>query len=119
MGKIIKSETANGITRNIIRAINLQTGCCGYRINNVGVWDAAKGIHRGGNTEKGLPDVWACFRGRFVVFEVKAGNDKLSDHQKMRRQEIELAGGVFLEVRSTDQFLEWLAGFLENQKALV
>lgn len=107
-----KSETANRITANIIRATNLQSGCIAYRVNNVGVWDAAKGIHRAGNTEKGLPDVWGCFRGAFVVFEVKAGKDKMSDHQQMRRQEIERAGGVFLEIRSTDQFLEWITGFL-------
>ncbi len=109
-------ETANRITANIIRAANLQTGCVVYRINNVGVWDAAKGIHRAGNTEKGLPDVWGCFRGRFVVFEVKAGRDRLSDHQRARQQEIERAGGVFVEVRSTDDFLNWLTDFLKQSK---
>lgn len=100
-----KPETANGITRNIIRVINLTRGAVGYRINNVGVWDAAKGVHRAGNTERGLPDVIAILNGRFVGIEVKAGRDKMSDFQRQRKQEIEKAGGVHFECRSTDDFL--------------
>lgn len=107
-------ETANRITANIIRAINMQSGCVAYRVNNVGVWDEKKQIHRGGNTEKGLPDVWSCLHGEFVVFEVKAGKDKLSIHQLARKQEIERAKGVFVEVRSTDAFLSWFRDFLSS-----
>ena len=107
-------ETANRITANVVRAINMQSGCVAYRVNNVGVWDEKKQIHRGGNTEKGLPDVWACLRGEFVVFEVKAGKDKLSIHQLARKQEIERAKGVFVEVRSTDAFLSWFRDFLSS-----
>ena len=100
-------ETANQITRNILRVINMQFGCVAYRVNNVGVWDEAKKFHRGGNTEKGLPDIWACIRGKFVVIEVKAGKDKMSEHQEARRQEIERANGVYFVARSTDDFIKW------------
>lgn len=101
----IKTESANRITANILRVINYQPGCVAYRVNNVGVWDAAKGIHRAGNTEKGLPDIWACIKGKFVVIEVKAGKDRLSEHQIRRKFEIEKAGGVFIVARSTDEFI--------------
>ena len=107
-----KPETANRITANVLRVINLQPKCVAYRINNVGVWDAAKQIHRAGNTEKGLPDIFAILRGRAVAIEVKAGKDRLSEHQKARAQEIERAQGVYLVVRSTDEFLNWLPGYL-------
>lgn len=99
-----KAETANRITANVIRIINSTPGCVAYRINNVGVWDAAKGIHRAGNTEKGLPDVWACCRGRFLTIEVKAGKDKLSEHQQHRIFEITRAGGGVIVARSTGVF---------------
>ena len=105
--KKAQPETANQITRNILRVINMQFGCVAYRVNNVGVWDEAKQIHRGGNTEKGLPDIWACIRGKFVVIEVKAGKDKMSEHQEARRQEIERAKGVYFVARSTDEFFKW------------
>lgn len=100
-----KPETANRITANVIRIINSTPGCVAYRVNNVGVWDAAKQIHRKGNTEKGLPDIWACLRGRFVTIEVKAGRDKLSEDQEKRRFEIVRGGGTFLVAHSTDGFI--------------
>lgn len=103
----MKPESANRITANILRVVNLQPGCVAYRINNVGVWDEKKQVRRAGNTEKGLPDVWCCLRGKFAVIEVKAGRDKMSEHQKARQFEIERAGGLFFEARSTDGFLEW------------
>jgi len=107
-----KPETANRITANVVRVINAQSKCVAYRINNVGVWDAAKQIHRAGNTEKGLPDIFAILRGRAVAIEVKAGKDRLSEYQKARAQEIERAQGVYLVVHSTDEFLNWLPGYL-------
>ena len=100
-----KAETANRITQNVIRVINMTPGCVAYRINNVGIWDAAKQIHRKANTEGGLPDVWACLRGQFVTIEVKAGRDQLSEDQEKRQFEIERAGGIFLVAHSTDGFL--------------
>lgn len=109
-----KAETANQITRNILRVINLQTGCVAYRINNVGVWDESKGIHRAGNTEKGLPDILACIRSKYVAIEVKAGKDKMSEHQKARRFEIERAKGVYFEARSTGDFLKWFENLLKS-----
>ncbi|MBK8225399.1 MAG: VRR-NUC domain-containing protein [Candidatus Obscuribacter sp.] len=111
---ILKKETANGITANIIRAVNMQPGCVAYRINNVGVWDESKQIHRRCNTEKGLPDVIASIRGRFVAIEVKAGKDRLSEDQKRRAFEIEKAGGVYFEARSTDSFLVFLTDILKK-----
>ncbi len=107
----IPKETANGITAAIIRVVNMRPRCVAYRVNNVGVWDAAKGVHRGGNTEKGLPDIWCCMGGRFVVIEVKAGKDRQSEFQEHRQFEIERAGGVYLLIRSKDEFLRWFTEF--------
>jgi hypothetical protein len=108
------AETANRITANIIRVINLQAGCVAYRINNVGVWDAAKQIHRKGSTEKGIPDVIAVIRGQFWGIEVKAGRDKMSEDQLKRKFEILKAGGLFFEIRSTDEFVKIFEGFVKD-----
>lgn len=112
--KAAKQETANRITANILRIVNSSPGCVAYRINNVGVWDAAKKIHRAGNTQKGLPDVWGCANGRFFTVEVKAGKDRLSVHQQIVIQEITQAGGYAMVVRSTDDFIsawrDWNSG---------
>ena len=108
------AETANRITANIIRVINLQAGCVAYRINNVGVWDAAKQLHRKGATEKGIPDVIAVIRGQFWGIEVKAGRDKMSEDQLKRKFEILKAGGLFFEIRSTDEFTKIFEGFVKD-----
>jgi hypothetical protein len=114
MAEMIKPETANRITANIIRVVNFTPGCVAYRVNNVGVWDEAKQVRRAGNTEKGLPDIWVCVKGRFLAIEVKAGKDRLSPHQLARKQEIERAGGVYFEARSTEAFCEFWESCRQN-----
>ena len=96
-------ESANQITANLIRAINMQPRCVAYRINNVGVWDAAKGVYRAGNTQKGIFDIAAIMRGRPIWLEVKAGRDKPSQDQLLFQQEVRLSGGVAEFVYSTDE----------------
>ncbi len=103
----LKKETANQITRNVLRIANFKNRCVAYRINNVGVWDEKKGMHRKGNTEKGLPDIVMIYEGRYIGIEVKAGSDRLSEDQKKRKFEIERAGGVYFECRSTDDFIRF------------
>ena len=105
-------ETANSITANIVRAIKMQPKCAAYRINNVGVWDEAKGIYRKGNTQKGLFDVAAVVKGRAAWFEIKAGRDKPSREQLIFQQEVRGAGGVAEFVYSTDEFLTMLRKLL-------
>ena len=101
-----KGETANAITANVIRAINIQPRCVAYRINNVGIWDQAKQIHRRANTQKGIFDVAAIIKGRAAWFEIKAGYDKPSQDQLIFQQEVIKAGGIAEFVKSTDEFLK-------------
>lgn len=107
-------ETANQITNNLIRAINLQPRCVAYRINNVGVWDAAKEVYRKGNTQKGIFDISAIIRGRAVWIEIKAGRDKPSHDQLIFQQEVRGAGGVAEFVYSTDEGLKLLTKLISE-----
>jgi hypothetical protein len=101
-----KGETANAITANVIRAINMQPQCVAYRINNVGIWDEKKQIHRRANTQKGIFDVAAIIKGRAAWFEIKAGYDKPSQDQLIFQQEVISAGGIAEFIRSRDEFLK-------------
>ena len=107
-------ESANQITNNLIRAINLQPKCVAYRINNVGVWDAAKEVYRKGNTQKGIFDISAIIRGRAVWIEIKAGRDKPSHDQLVFQQEVRGAGGVAEFVYSTDEGLKLLTRLISE-----
>lgn len=101
-----KGETANAITANVIRAINMQPRCVAYRINNVGIYDEKKQIHRRANTQKGIFDVAAIIKGRAAWFEIKAGYDKPSQDQLIFQQEVISAGGIAEFIRSTDEFMK-------------
>lgn len=101
-----KGETANAITANVIRAINMQPRCVAYRINNVGIYDEKKQIHRRANTQKGIFDVAAIIKGRAAWFEIKAGYDKPSQDQLIFQQEVISAGGIAEFIRSRDEFLK-------------
>lgn len=102
---MVKKETANGITANVLRVINMQPRCVAYRINNVGVWDEAKQIHRRGNTQKGIFDVSATLRGKAAWFEIKSGRDKPSRDQLIFQAEQRGAGAIAEFVYSTDEFI--------------
>lgn len=107
-------ETANRITANVVRAITMQPGCVAYRINNVGVWDAVKGIYRKGNTQPGIFDIHATIRGRSAWFEIKAGRDKPSREQLIFQQEVRSAGGIAEFVYGTDEFLNFFTNLLKS-----
>lgn len=108
-----KGESAGRMTQNILRAINTQPGCVAYRINNVGVWDAEKGVYRRGNTQKGIFDISATVKGLPVWIEVKAGRDKPSREQLIFQQEQRRAGAVAEIVYSTDEFLKLFTELLK------
>lgn len=107
-------ETANRITANVVRAITMQPGCVAYRINNVGVWDAVKGIYRKGNTQPGIFDIHATIRGRSAWLEIKAGRDKPSREQLIFQQEVRSAGGIAEFVYGTDEFLNFFTNLLKS-----
>lgn len=109
-----KGETANRMTANILRAINMQPGCVAYRINNVGVWDEAKQVYRRGNTQKGIFDISAVIRGRAAWIEVKAGRDTMRQEQLIFKQEVERASGLAFVAYSTDDFLKWFTEILKQ-----
>lgn len=111
-GRLLRPETANEITRNVIKRICNEVRAWAYRNNTTGIWDEAKGAYRKNAGQNGIPDVVGCVRGYFVGVEVKAGKDRMSVDQLICRQDIERARGKYFIARSTDQFLtefsEWL-----------
>lgn len=101
----LPKESANAITANVVRVVNMQPKCVAYRINNVGVWDEKRQVHRKANTQKGIFDVSATIQGRSAWFEIKAGRDKPSQDQLIFQQEVRSAGGIAEFIYSTDEFL--------------
>ena len=76
------------------------------RIRN---WLKAQGgvaynIHGGDNyQELGIPDILACFHGRFVGIEVKMPGERPSKAQLYQLNKIRMAGGIGLVAYSLEE----------------
>lgn len=119
--KIPSDSTANGLTKLVIKWIELHGGQA-ERINTMGrmvdgrkvVTDVLgrKGMIGSMNYipttgTRGSADISCVINGRAIKIEVKVGKDRQSDAQKAYEQSITAAGGVYLIVRTMDQFVEW------------
>lgn len=65
-----------------------------------------------GQSTKGTADISATIRGRSVKVEIKYGKDRQSEVQKLYQASIEKAGGVYIIVRTFDEFVEWYENFV-------
>jgi hypothetical protein len=120
--KMPSDTTANGLTRLIIDWINM-SGYHAERINTMGrVIDKRKNVTDvvgrqktiGSMTyiptsgQRGSADISCTLAGgRSVKIEVKIGKDRQSTHQKIYQQQIERSGGVYIIVRSMEDFLNY------------
>ncbi len=121
-----KDSSANGLTKCIIFWINAMGGQA-ERISNQGQYREGKKIDVGtgeiaykkqlpgkwtpGQGTKGTADISATIRGMSVKIEVKYGRDIQSDAQKQYQEMIEKAGGVYIIVKSFDDFVMWYEKF--------
>ena len=124
--KPYSDNSANGLTKCVIKWLELN-GCQAERISTMGrmvdnrkvVTDVLgrKGMI-GSMTyipttgTRGSADVSAVVFGLSVKIEIKYGKDRQSEAQKQYQSSIEKAGGVYLIVRTFDEFLEWWDNFV-------
>jgi len=99
-------KTANGLTKCITAYLKLR-GAFVSRLNNGGVFDKRLNRYRPGTNRKGLPDILATYQGNSLMIEVKAGKDRLSEHQERIRGEQEQSGGIYYTARNFADFKTW------------
>ena len=59
--------------------------------------------HGGLYGTSGIPDIIVCYKGKFVAFEVKTENGKLSKLQEVTIRKIQSAQGLTFKVTSLDE----------------
>ena len=101
---ILRDDTANELTKCVCKWLELN-GYFSARINTTGTYSAKLGkwIHSG--SKRGMADITAVINGKHISIEIKTGNDKPRPEQLKVKQEVEAAGGVYIFVRSFDDFL--------------
>ena len=122
--KTWSDNSANGLTKCVIDLINYE-GYQAERISTQGTYVEGAKIKVGENERqlkgkyiptqgtKGSADISATIRGRSVKIEIKQ-KDRQSEVQKQYQESIERAGGIYIIVRSFDEFVEWFDLFIKN-----
>lgn len=106
-----KQSPANALTSAIKKYVELCGGCAA-RVNVMGIFDQSTGKYRTSGSTKGFEDVDATMPitiagvkvGLKVAIEVKIGKDRQSDDQKLRQEEVNRCGGVYIIAKTFDQF---------------
>ena len=97
-------KTANSLTKLIMTWLKLNDHFAA-RINSGAVFDRRLGVYRANSgATAGMADINAVVKGRSISIEVKIGKDKIRDSQLKVKSEIEAAGGIYIIVRSFDDF---------------
>lgn len=111
-------KTANGLTKAIVKWINLN-GYQAERISTTGRWiDNSKvvtdvlgnrkkigsGKYIKGTGTNGSADISATIKGKSIKIEVKIGKDRQSEAQIKYQQMIEKAGGIYFIARNFNEF---------------
>ncbi len=114
-------NTANSLTRCVIDFIRFKGGQA-ERISNTGrVIDNRKSFtdvigrtrtigqtkYIPGTGTNGTADISATIGGKSVKIEIKIGSDRQSEAQKQYQQDVEKAGGIYVIVKSFQEFFEW------------
>ncbi len=106
------SFNTNKFTDLIIAYLKAVHSCnSARRISSEGRY--RKGIGYIAGLNKGMEDIQCILRGRLFAIEVKSENDRQSDVQKKRMNEIRADNGVYIIATSFEQFQTELLGYLE------
>ena len=62
-------------------------------------------------TTNGTADISATIKGRSVKIEIKWKKDSQSDDQKKYQQSIEKSGGIYIIIKTFDDFVDWFDDF--------
>lgn len=123
-----KESGANDITRLVIDFLTFNN-CQAERISSQGQYRDGKktiidcigrkrtigtGIWTPGTSTKGTADISATIRGRSVKIEIKFGRDSQSDAQKKYQASIEKAMGIYIIVKTFDDFIMFYDDFIES-----
>jgi|SRR3990167_2980865 len=103
---------ASSLTNDIIDYFH-KTGAYAWRASSTGIYDRSKGGYRTA-PKKGVTDILAIYKSRFIAVEIKIGKDRLSEEQQGFMKNIEYHGGAVFVARSFESFKEWWSAFLST-----
>jgi hypothetical protein len=104
--RTFRDDTANGLTACITSYISLMGGWAS-RINSQGTYRAKLGRYTPGTARRGLADIMGTYRATSLHIEVKIGQDRQSEAQKLVESEVTRSGGLYYIARNFSEFKDW------------
>lgn len=126
--RTFKVNSANSLTKAVIAYVRLTGGQAerisntGRMINNTKTFKDVVGYSRQigstkwikGSGTRGTADISAIIAGKPIKIEIKWNKDRQSEQQKNYQSTVENAGGIYLIVRTFEEFHEWLNKFIKK-----
>lgn len=88
------------ITNQILKYLKSESECFAFK------------EHGGIYGVSGIPDIICCYKGKFMAFEVKTPQGKLSKLQEITIKRINEAGGMAFKVTSLQEVKDILKGVM-------
>lgn len=101
-----RQRDANSITSAILAFLRLKDHYCS-RIQSQGQYNPTLKRWTKSTVRKGISDIHAVIAGKHCSIEVKANQDKMSNHQEQTRDEVQRSGGLYFVARDFDSFYQW------------
>jgi len=70
------------------------------RLKKYGAWYTMP--HQAGYSARGVPDIIACYHGKFIAIECKYGKNKPTSLQTRQLENIDRAGGIGMVINETN-----------------
>lgn len=93
------------IKRKVLNYLLKELKCFAFVISTTGIYDHERGFFRTG-PKRGVPDIIAIYRSKFIGIEIKRKGNKLSPDQEAFRENVKLAGGLFFVIHSVEELKE-------------
>lgn len=104
-GFVFSDNSANELTKAIVAHIFCNGGFAA-RINTTGTYKQKENRYIPSGSRNGIADIIACINGLHVQIEVKFGSDSPRPAQLQVQKELLAAGGVYIFVKTFDDYLE-------------
>lgn len=91
------------ITNQILKYLKTEPECFAFK------------EHGGIYGVSGLPDIICCYKGKFMAFEIKTPQGKLSKLQEITIKRINEAGGIAVKVTSLQEVKDVLKGVMPER----
>jgi hypothetical protein len=110
-----KDGTANELTSAVVRFLQLKSHWA-TRINTMGKYLTHERKWIPGTTQRGTADIHTVINGRHVSLELKIGRDKMSPDQVETKRQIEASGGVYMVIKTFQEFYDWYMNYTNNKQ---